>query len=414
MSRLFQPYEGKRPFVFVSYAHLNSETVVDTIRNMHDKRYRVWYDEGIPGGSDWPANVATHVRDCGAMLFFSSWRSLASPNCFSEVRTAVRLGKPLVVIPLDDTEPDSAWEELLKQGEKIQGKKIPKEMATEILAGRTIGREFRESWFENIPWRVVGLIFSVLFLLAAAVFVRKLIIDRLSELENPTVNMTPTPTPGVTPTPTPAPTVSVPPGAFVVSFPDTLQERAVRKELGMPEGDIRQWNLAEITELYFFGNMTVGSSDIDSYKVTFDSNGICCVNGGKVGYFTGEGKKAGGMVSDLRLFPNMVRLRRLALVWQPLEVQTETGGRTVTTSTLSNLNGLTLLEELDLSGSTVSDLSVLTDLPSLSVIRLEHTDVADLRPLGRLSALKTVTVSKDMLPLIWDDAAAYTVILTDR
>ena len=413
MSRLFQPYEGKHPFLFVSYAHLNSETVVDTIRDLHDKHYRVWYDEGIPGGSDWPANIATHVRDCGAMLFFSSWRSLASPNCYSEVRTAVRLGKPLVIVPLDDTEPDSAWKELLDRGEWISGKTTPKEMAAEILAGKTVSGKFREHWFETIPWRVLALAFASLFLIAAATLLWNLARGRLSvpaddQIYHPTPNMTPTPTP----VQTPAPTVSVPPGAFVVSFPDTLQERAVRKELGMPDGDIRQWNLAEITELYFFGNMTVGSSEKASYKVTFDENGICCVNGGKVGYITADGKKAGGVITDLRLFSKMVRLQRLALVWQPLETRSETGGQA--TSSLSSLNGLVLLEELDLSGSTVSDLSMLTDLPSLSVIRIEHTDIKDLRPLEKLTGLKTVMVSKDMLPLIWDDTAPFHILLTDR
>ena len=413
MSRLFQPYEGKRPFLFVSYAHLNSETVVDTIRDLHDKHYRVWYDEGIPGGSDWPANIATHVRDCGAMLFFCSWRSLASPNCYSEVRTAVRLGKPLVIVPLDDTEPDSAWKELLNRGEWIPGKKTPKEMAAQILAGKTVGGKFKEHWFENIPWRAVALAFSVLFLIAAAALLWNLARGRLSvpgddQIYNPTPALKPT----ATPVQTPAPTVSVPPGAFVVSFPDTLQEKAIRRELDMPEGDIRQWNLAEITELYFYGNMTVRSSEKASYKVTFDENGICCVNGGKVGYFNAKGKKAGGVITDLGLFSRMVRLQRLALVWQPLETESGTDGKT--TSALSNLNGLVLLEELDLSGSTVSDLSMLTDLPSLSIIRIEHTDVRDLRPLEKLTGLKTVLVSRDMLPLIWDDAASFHILLTDR
>ena len=53
MNRFFKPYEGTRPFLFISYAHRQSEEVVSTIRILHEKGWRLWYDEGIPAGSDW-------------------------------------------------------------------------------------------------------------------------------------------------------------------------------------------------------------------------------------------------------------------------------------------------------------------------------------------------------------------------
>ena len=52
MSGFFKPYEGSRPFVFISYAHRQSDAVLDTIRILHEKGWRLWYDEGIPAGSD--------------------------------------------------------------------------------------------------------------------------------------------------------------------------------------------------------------------------------------------------------------------------------------------------------------------------------------------------------------------------
>ena len=72
MSKLFKPYEGKRPYLFISYPHKQSDAVVDTIRILHEKGYRLWYDEGIPAGSDWPANIAQHMRDCQAVICFIS------------------------------------------------------------------------------------------------------------------------------------------------------------------------------------------------------------------------------------------------------------------------------------------------------------------------------------------------------
>ncbi|MBQ5360908.1 MAG: toll/interleukin-1 receptor domain-containing protein, partial [Lachnospiraceae bacterium] len=61
MTQFFKPYEGARPFFFISYAHAQSEEVVSTIRILHEKGCRLWYDEGIPAGSDWPSNIARHM-----------------------------------------------------------------------------------------------------------------------------------------------------------------------------------------------------------------------------------------------------------------------------------------------------------------------------------------------------------------
>ncbi len=69
------------------------------------------------------------------------------------------------------------------------------------------------------------------------------------------------------------------------------------------------------------------------------------------------------------------------------------------------------MRSLSLAGSSVDDLSALTELPSLETLHLEHTDVRDLTPLDALSNLKTVTVSRDMLPLKWSEQAAFAVVL---
>ena len=59
----------------------------------------------------------------------------------------------------------------------------------------------------------------------------------------------------------------------------------------------------------------------------------------------------------------------------------------------------------------VFDLSALRELPSLETLHLEHTAVRDLGPLEALPGLKTVTVSRDMLPLKWSPDARFAVIL---
>ena len=54
-------YEGNLPFIFVSYAHKDSREVFDLIEKLAARGYRIWYDEGIEPGSEWPENIANHL-----------------------------------------------------------------------------------------------------------------------------------------------------------------------------------------------------------------------------------------------------------------------------------------------------------------------------------------------------------------
>ena len=387
MSRFFKPYEGSRPFLFISYAHRQSDAVVSTIRILHEKGWRLWYDEGIPAGSDWPANIAQHMQDCEKVIFFLSARALESPNCFSEIRTAVRLGKEILVVRLEDAEQNGEWRELLDGRREIPLLDSAEERAEAILASGFVTRRFRRKPGEKLPRRAIGLAASLLLFLAAGAFVGALATGRWSPIPvpDPVIDTAGTPAP-----PTPAPTVSIGDAErfFAVSFPDAQQEKAVRSALSLPEGEIQKWNLAEIRELYYCGNMSVKSTK----GVVFSADGSCRVNGAPV---------VQGKVSDLSLLPDMLSLERLALICQPL-------------GDLSDLSGHVLLRELSLAGSTVEDLSALRELPSLETLHLEHTAVRDLRPLEALPGMRTVTVSRDMLPLLWSDGADFSVILLNE
>ena len=71
-----------------------------------------------------------------------------------------------------------------------------------------------------------------------------------------------------------------------------------------------------------------------------------------------------------------------------------------------------MLNELYLSGDrALISLTGLADLPRLETLHLEHSGVRDLSPLVDLPSLKTVTISADMLPLLWPEGSAFTVIL---
>ena len=324
------------------------------------------------------------MQDCERVIFFLSAQALASHNCYSEMKAAARQGKPILLVRLEDISPDEKWSELLAECQEIPLLEEPAERAGAILRSGFLPRRLHRSWTEHIPWRGLGLIASLLLFFAAAGVLGALSTGKWSPIP-PAELPTETAIPAVEPSPAPVIELGEAERFFAVSFPDAQQERAIRRALGIPADAIYRWQIAEIPELYFCGNLTVDGKA----AVTFDADGTCRVNGAPV---------IQGQVSDLRLIGSMVRLEQLALICQPLD-------------DLSGLNGHLLLRSLSLAGSAVDDLSALTELPSLETLHLEHTGVRDLTPLETLPNLKTVTVSRDMLPLTWSEEAAFAVVL---
>lgn len=383
MSKLFKPYEGKRPYLFISYPHKQSDQVIDTIRILHDQGYRLWYDEGIPAGSDWPANIAQHMRDCEAVICFISDHFLRSQNCFSEIRAAVNLKKPILILYLEDIEPDARWKPLLQGCQAIPVLESAQDRARAILDASFVRRRFRHTLWERMPWQKLTLAASLLLFLGASTAFWGLVTGRWSF---GTVAAFPEQAQEVQQELPPA---VVDMGAaqqfFSVKFPDDQQERAIRTLLGKAEGSILSEELARIQQLHFCGNMMLKNTK----GVEFDTDGNWRVNGARV---------LEGSVKDLQLIGKLSYLEGLSLVYQPV-------------SDLSLLQDLVLLKELNLAGTKVTSLETLGELPSLEVLNLQHTQIRDLRPLERLPRLKTVTVSKDMLPLTWNEDARFEVVL---
>ena len=86
-------YEGREPYIFVSYSHRDSGTVLPVVRGLYEDKYRVWYDEGIAPGSEWPHNIAVHLENAAVVAAFISDNSKASINCENEIVRAAELGK---------------------------------------------------------------------------------------------------------------------------------------------------------------------------------------------------------------------------------------------------------------------------------------------------------------------------------
>lgn len=82
-------YQGKEPYIFVSYAHADSEQVLPIVSGLQDRGFRVWYDEGLPPGENWLEHLAERVTYCGAFVPFLSEKFLSSPYCKREITHAI-------------------------------------------------------------------------------------------------------------------------------------------------------------------------------------------------------------------------------------------------------------------------------------------------------------------------------------
>lgn len=99
----FKPYEGKQPYIFVSYAHKDAAKVYPVLEALNNRGFRIWYDDGIAPGSEWPENIAQHLDSCAVTLAFVSENSMASDNCRREITFALSRKKAFLSIMLEQS-----------------------------------------------------------------------------------------------------------------------------------------------------------------------------------------------------------------------------------------------------------------------------------------------------------------------
>ena len=67
-----EAYRGSKPYAFASYSHKNMKEVFGVIKKLADARFRIWYDEGIEPGNEWPEEVGKALTGCELFLVFMS------------------------------------------------------------------------------------------------------------------------------------------------------------------------------------------------------------------------------------------------------------------------------------------------------------------------------------------------------
>jgi hypothetical protein len=99
----FEAYTGDEPYIFVAYAHNDARVVFPELVRLHGNGYRIWYDEGIDPGNEWPDEVAKALGRASFFLVFISPDAVTSRNVRNEVNFALNNGKPFLAVYVADT-----------------------------------------------------------------------------------------------------------------------------------------------------------------------------------------------------------------------------------------------------------------------------------------------------------------------
>lgn len=123
------PYEGNEDYIFISYSHRDSQEVYPILRELQAAGYRLWYDDGIDPGTEWPESIGAHLNGCSVCLAFMSPDSLASNNCRREINFALSKNKKFLSVILRPVEMTPGMEMQISTYQSILKYKYPRREA---------------------------------------------------------------------------------------------------------------------------------------------------------------------------------------------------------------------------------------------------------------------------------------------
>ena len=344
----YKTYNGNSPYLFVSYAHRDSEKVLPFIEELDKNSYRLWYDAGINVGTNWPEVVASHLLNSSKVIFFISESFLRSQNCIREVNYAVAERKDMLCVMMDEAKLSEDLAMQLSTVKKIKMtslietvKEITGDFDQSFIGDGVEGYEMidRRDASANI-WRIVSIIFASLFLFSA-IFIFGYFNNWFSFAGVET---------------------------FSTSDPDDKQVEITEFKDSVSRNVLLK--AYDGTSLYFCG----------SYMVS-DPEAICFKDDA---WYVTDNKADPSDFGDLNVLIAKDKIEYLALVNENI-------------TDASKLNKMSQLVYLDLSGNPISDISFLKELNDLQILKLIDTKISDLSIINDLGSLKYLYISYDVL-----------------
>ena len=372
----FKPYEGDKPYIFVSYAHADNDKVLPVLSDMHRRGYNIWYDEGIEVGSEWQECIASHLADAHLVVAFISNAYMRSDNCRREMHYAQSKKIKTINIFIEETALTPGMElqignifALMKYTypsdeyfyEKLYGApllnsenfadKAPRPVSEPPKAAPAPKPEKKKkSKGKKIArWTIVVVLFGII----AAALIVGYFTGYLERLTTPTTQ------------------IETLPSSTVCKFKSEIFEKAAREYTGKASGDITVGELSGMTELYIVG------TDYTLHEPTSGVGSAVKLGDNSANYIDWQGEThavSRGGINDLSDLAYFTGLKTLWLQFQSL-------------SSLETMPACGVTS-LDLDGSRVSSLSGIGNLPELKAI---SADCAALSSLGDLNKCHELT-----------------------
>ena len=99
-----RPYEGKSPYLFVSYEPRDWDAVVGVLEQMRDRGLRFWLGNSIPAGQDRDEVIAEHLEGCDCFVSFLSEDYLNDLDVMDELNYARDLNKRQLLVYIRPTQ----------------------------------------------------------------------------------------------------------------------------------------------------------------------------------------------------------------------------------------------------------------------------------------------------------------------
>ena len=94
-------YEGPEPFSFIAYKRTDGDQVYPILKKLQDDGFRMWFDKGILGGTDYMKVLMGQIKKCSSMLAFISHQLSNSEDTINEILNAKELKKKVICIYLE-------------------------------------------------------------------------------------------------------------------------------------------------------------------------------------------------------------------------------------------------------------------------------------------------------------------------
>lgn len=337
----FAAYKGSENFIFISYSHLDSSLVYPEITKFHRQGYRVWYDEGIEPGIEWPEEIGNALNSSSLFVVFITPNSVNSENVRNEINFALARKMPFIAIHLVPT--------TLTPGLQLQ---IGSKQA--ILRYQMDEDSFTRKYQYSFD--------SVLRPGQPPVAPPPVASAPVSELQPQPAQKVAEPSAPFEPKPT----------AGAIAFKCDLVRRAACAELGLPdEKALEQKHTLAVKRLRLFGNLfgeqLLARRKFADHLMVYKKAGLP-----ELIYERGD-------VSDLSDFVHFRGLTDLLLPFQRF-------------NDLSPLRDLSI-EVLDISCNLLGDLSPLGQLVNLKHLELDFCTFENLLPLEHCRNLSYLAVS---------------------